>query len=59
LKFNTPIEKAYHKIPTTIRPNTEFALISYLEKFDEILGVLIRQNEPALLDAAYQVAITT
>jgi hypothetical protein len=38
---------------------TDFALISYLEKFDGILGVLIRQKEPTTLDVAYQVAITT
>jgi hypothetical protein len=58
LEFNIRFAKAYHKIPTTLRPNAVFALISYLEKFDGILGVLIRKNEPTSLDAAYQVAIT-
>jgi hypothetical protein len=59
LEFNTRFAKAYHKIPATLKPNVEFALISYLEKFDGILGVLIRQKEPTSLDVAYQVAITT
>jgi hypothetical protein len=58
LEFNTRFSKAYHKIPNTIRPpNAEFALISYLEKFDGILGVLIRQKEPQTLDVAFNEAI--
>jgi hypothetical protein len=59
LEFNTRFAKAYHRIPTALIPNTDYALFSYLEKFDEILGALIRKKEPTVLDAAYQVAITT
>jgi hypothetical protein len=58
LEFNTRFAKAYPKIRTTLRPNVEFALISYLEKFNGILGVLIKRKEPTSLDVAYQVAIT-
>jgi len=53
LEFNTRFPKAYHRIPTTLRPNTDYALISYLEKFDGNLGALIRQKEPTTLDVAY------
>jgi hypothetical protein len=59
LEFNTRFTKAYHRIPTALRPNTDYALISYLEKFDGNLGALIRQKEPTTLDVAYQVGITT
>ena len=37
LEFNTRFAKAYHRIPTALIPNTDYALFSYLEKFDEIL----------------------
>ena len=42
LEFNTRFAKVYHRIPTALRPNIGYALISYLEKFDGIVGALIR-----------------
>jgi hypothetical protein len=59
LSTNTCFAKVYHKIPNTVRPNEDFVLIAYIEKFDGILGVLIRQKEPTTLDAAYKTTITT
>jgi len=49
--------KTYYKIPTTIRPNVAYALIFYLEAFDEIFGIFLRCKEAQNLEEAQAAAI--
>jgi hypothetical protein len=44
--FNACFSKNYYKFPITVRPNDNCALISYLEEFDGILGIFLRNKEP-------------
>jgi hypothetical protein len=49
--------KTYYKIPTTIRPNDAYALNYYLEEFDGIFGIFLRNKEPQTLEEAQVIAI--
>ena len=44
--FNACFSKNYYKFPITVRPNDNCALICYLEEFDGILGIFLRNKEP-------------
>jgi hypothetical protein len=55
--FNARFSKNYYKFPITIRPNDACALIFYLEAFDGILGIFLRNKEPQTLEEAQVVAI--
>jgi hypothetical protein len=57
IDFNARFSKTYYKIPTTIRPNVAYALNYYLEAFDGIFGIFLRNKEPQNLDEAQVVAI--
>ena len=53
VEFNTKLSKAYYRIPTTVRPNEEFALLYHLEAFDSSFNFLLREKEPLNLDATF------
>jgi hypothetical protein len=50
--FNARFSNNYYKFPITIRPNDVCALIFYLEAFDGILGIFLRNKEPRTLEEA-------
>jgi hypothetical protein len=56
-EFNSRFMKSYNKIPQTIRPNPAKALIFYIEQFDGLLGVFLKQKEPQDLEGAFKEAI--
>jgi len=53
LEFNTKFSKTYYRIPTTVRPNAEFALLYYQEAFDGSFNFFLREKEPLNLDATF------
>ena len=46
IDFNARFSKTYYKIPTTTRTNVAYALNFYLEAFDGIFGLFLRNKEP-------------
>jgi hypothetical protein len=56
-EFNTKFSKAYYRIPISVRPNADFALLYYLKAFDGSFSFLLREKEPQNLDAAFSAAI--
>jgi hypothetical protein len=55
--FNARFSTIYYKFPITIRSNDSCALIFYLEAFDGILGIFLRNKEPRTLEEAQVAAI--
>jgi len=55
--FNARFSRNYYKFPVTIRRNDACALIFYLEAFDGILGIFLRDKEPRTLEEAWVVSI--
>jgi hypothetical protein len=55
-EFNSRFMKAYYKIPHTVRPNLASALIFYIEQFDGLFGVFLKQKEPHDLEGAFKEA---
>jgi hypothetical protein len=53
-EFNSRFMKSYNKIPQTVRPNPASALIFYIEQFDGLFGVFLKQKEPQDLEGAFQ-----
>ena len=49
--------KSYNKIPQTVRSNPASALIFYIEQFDGLFGVFLKQKEPQDLEGAFREAI--
>jgi hypothetical protein len=56
-QFNTHFSKFYNRIPYRVRPNEVTALIYYLEAFDGIFGVFLRNEDPQNLEEAQAVTI--
>ena len=56
-EFNSRFMKAYYKIPHTVRPNPASALIFYIEQFDGLFGVFLKQKEPHDLESAFKEAL--
>jgi hypothetical protein len=57
IDFNARLSKNYYKFPITIRPNVVCAFIFYLEAFDGILGIFLRNKEPQTLEEVQVVPI--
>ena len=55
--FNARFSKTYYKFPITIRPNVVCDFIFYLESFDGILGIFLRNKEPQTLEEVQVVPI--
>jgi hypothetical protein len=56
-EFNSRFMKAYYKIPQTVRPNPASALIFYIEQFDGLFSVFLKQKEPHDLESAFKEAL--
>jgi hypothetical protein len=56
-QFNTRFIKFYNRIPYRVRPNEDVALTYYLEAFDGIFGVFLRNEDPQNLEEAQVAAI--
>jgi hypothetical protein len=56
-QFNARFFKFYNRIPYRVRPNEDVALIYYLEAFDGIFGVFLRNEDPQNLEEAQAAAI--
>jgi hypothetical protein len=56
-EFNARFSKAYYRIPIAIRPNDVMVLMYYLESYDGILGIFLRNKDPQNLEEAQVVAI--
>jgi hypothetical protein len=56
-EFNSRFMKAYYKIPHTVRPNLASALIFYIEQFDGLFGVFLKQKEPRDLESTFKEAL--
>jgi len=56
-EFNAHFSKYYHIIPTTVRPNTTFVLVYYLEKFDEIFSMFFRNSDHETLDVTFSTTL--
>jgi hypothetical protein len=56
-EFNYRFMKAYYKIPHTVRSNLASALIFYIEQFDGLFGVFLKQKEPHDLEGAFKEAL--
>jgi hypothetical protein len=56
-QFNTRFSKFYNRIPYRLRPNEDIALIYYLEAFDGIFWVFLRNEDPQNLEEAQVVTI--
>jgi hypothetical protein len=54
---NACFSKNYCKIPTTIRPNVAYYLNYYLEEFDVIFCIFLRNKDPQNLEEAQIVSI--
>jgi hypothetical protein len=55
-EFNSRFMKSYNRIPQTVRPNPASALIFYIEQFDGLFSVFLKQ-EPQELEGAFREAI--
>jgi hypothetical protein len=53
-EFNSRFMKAYYKIPHIVRPNPASALIFYIERFDGLFGVFLKQKEPQDLESTFK-----
>jgi hypothetical protein len=49
--------KSYNKIPQIVRSNPASALIFYIEQFDGLFSVFLKQKEPQDLEGAFREAI--
>jgi hypothetical protein len=56
-EFNSHFMKAYYKIPHNVRPNLVSALIFYIEQFDGLFGVFLKQKEPHDLESTFKEAL--
>jgi hypothetical protein len=56
-QFNAHFSNFYNQIPYRVRPNEDVALIYYLEAFDGIFGVFLRNEDPQNLEEAQVAAI--
>jgi hypothetical protein len=56
-QFNTRFSNFYNLTPYRVRPNEDVALIYYLEAFDGIFGVFLKNEDPQNLEEAQAVAI--
>jgi len=56
-EFNTCFSKTYYRIPNAERPNAAMALLYYLETYDGIFGILLREKDLHNLEEAQAVAI--
>ena len=57
LQFNARFFIFYNWIPYRVRPNEVVALIYYIEAFDGIFGIFLKNEEPQNLDEAQATAI--
>ena len=56
-QFNTRFSKFYNRIPNRVRLNEVAALIYYLEAFDGIFGVFLKNEDPQNMEEAQVVTI--
>jgi hypothetical protein len=56
-EFNSRFMNTYYKIPHIVRPNPASALIFYIEHFDGLFGVFLKQKEPHYLEGAFKEAL--
>ena len=56
-QFNARFFKFYNQIPYRVRPNEDVALIYYLDTFDGIFGVFLRNEDPQNMEEAQAAAI--
>jgi hypothetical protein len=56
-QFNVRFSKFYNRIPKRVRPNETVALVYYLEVFDGVFGVFLRNEDPQNLEEAQAAAI--
>jgi hypothetical protein len=47
-KFNTRFSKIYHRIPNSVRPNAEIALLYYFKSFDGSFGFFLGRRNPEI-----------
>jgi hypothetical protein len=56
-QFHARFSKFYNRIPYRVRPNEDATFIYYLEAFDGIFGVFLKNEDPQNLEEAQSVAI--